>query len=241
MPAANDSDGVASRSAKKADGIRGLHDAMMRYVDGDRRAYERLHQRLEPRLRGYLSRRIRDAATIDDLVQLTLLRAHLARTRFTTLGGDPDAAVLGWYYAIARNLAMDHLRADYRASARLRTGAGDAGDLVAALADPDPTVEELEISHAHDEEVVERVRDAISRLPATQREVVELHKLKGMSMAEVAERLAIREGAVRVRAHRAYRALARLLGGEILVILMLVRPCAPDSRNVHSSSVREVP
>jgi RNA polymerase sigma-70 factor (ECF subfamily) len=55
------------------------------------------------------------------------------------------------------------------------------------------------------------VRDAIARLPAGQREVVELHKLRGMSMAEVAERLRLREGAVRVRAHRAYKALARLL------------------------------
>jgi DNA-directed RNA polymerase specialized sigma24 family protein len=32
-----------------------------------------------------------------------------------------------------------------------------------------------------------------------------------MSMAQVAERLQLREGAVRVRAHRAYKALARLM------------------------------
>ena len=30
-------------------------------------------------------------------------------------------------------------------------------------------------------------------------------------MADIAQRLAVREGAVRVRAHRAYKALARLL------------------------------
>jgi RNA polymerase sigma-70 factor (ECF subfamily) len=37
-------------------------------------------------------------------------------------------------------------------------------------------------------------------------------------MAEIAERLQIREGAVRVRAHRAYKALARALGPAVLLI-----------------------
>jgi RNA polymerase sigma factor (sigma-70 family) len=62
-----------------------------------------------------------------------------------------------------------------------------------------------------DPEMAARVQAALAALPAGQREVVELHKLQGMSMAEVAERLAIREGAVRVRAHRAYKALAAWL------------------------------
>ena len=44
-------------------------------------------------------------------------------------------------------------------------------------------------------------------------------------MAEISERLQIREGAVRVRAHRAYKALARVLGpGLLLVALNLLGP-----------------
>ena len=68
------------------------------------------------------------------------------------------------------------------------------------------------------EEIAKRVHAALAGLPAAQREIVEMHKLAGLSMAEIATRLQIREGAVRVRAHRAYKALARALGPSVLVM-----------------------
>ena len=41
-----------------------------------------------------------------------------------------------------------------------------------------------------------------------------MHKLSGMPMAEISDRLGVRPGALRVRAHRAYKALARMLSPE---------------------------
>ena len=73
-----------------------LHRLMEAYVDGDERAFGQLHVALEPRLRARLSRLVRDAAVVDDLVQLTFLRAHAARDRFAAghggfpLVGTPD-------------------------------------------------------------------------------------------------------------------------------------------------------
>jgi RNA polymerase sigma-70 factor (ECF subfamily) len=156
---------------------------------------------------------VRDGATVDDLVQLTMLKAHLARDRFRLQGGDPDGAVQGWYFAIARNVAMDHLRDRQRQRRRQPAPRGEerAGALH-EVASADPSVEELRVATEEEREVVDRVREAIGRLPPGQRDVVEMHKLKGMTMAQVASRLRVREGAVRVRAHRAYRALARILG-----------------------------
>ncbi len=183
---------------------------MERYVDGDPSAFSSLHTRLHPRLRGFLMKLVRDETAVDDLVQLTLLKAHLARERFALQGGDPDGAVQGWYFAISRNVAMDFLRDKYRGERR-RAGGDEDGDPVAELADAELNAEQLGEQVERDAEIVERVREAIARLPPGQREVVELHKLRGMSMAKIAERLAVREGAVRVRAHRAYKALARLL------------------------------
>ena len=58
-----------------------LHRWMEAYVDGDEQAFERLHGALQPRLRSRLSRLVRDPAVVDDLVQLTFLRAHAARDR----------------------------------------------------------------------------------------------------------------------------------------------------------------
>lgn len=39
-----------------------------------------------------------------------------------------------------------------------------------------------------------------------------MHKLDGMTMAEISEQLGVREGTLRVRAHRGYKALAGMLG-----------------------------
>jgi RNA polymerase sigma-70 factor (ECF subfamily) len=182
---------------------------MERYVDGDRRAFELLHTALSGRLRGFLLKLVHDEAACDDLLQLTLLKAHLARDRFRVPGGDPDGAVQAWYFAIARNVAMDFLRDRHRT--KKRSASGDDADPVGTLPDPSPTAQEHGESVEAEQQIVEEVRAAIAQLPPKQREVVELHKLRGMSMADIASRLQVREGAIRVRAHRAYKALARLL------------------------------
>lgn len=201
--------------------MRGLLALMDRYVDGDPRAFAELHVQLGPRLRGFLLKLVRDEATVDDLLQLTFLKAHLARDRFVVHGSDPDGAVQAWYFAIARNVALDHLRSRARHDRRRVELERDEGpDL--ELADTRATIEqdatERELANA----VIDQVREAIAQLPEGQREVVELHKLRGLSMAEVAERLQIREGAARVRAHRGYKALARLLGAGIMLSFSFV-------------------
>lgn len=205
-----------------SEGIDGLFALMDRYIDGDPRAFSELHDKLSPRLRGFVLRLVRDDAAVDDLVQLTLLKAHLARERFALQGGDPDGAVQAWYFAICRNVTMDFLRTRYRGESRRAASSPDGQDPVAALPDEGPNPEELGQAVEREDEIVEAVRNAIAQLPPGQREVVELHKLRGMSMADIAERLSVREGAVRVRAHRAYKALARMLSRGQLDALPLL-------------------
>ncbi len=188
-----------------------LHRLMEAYVDGEERAFQQLHAVLEPRLRSRLSRLVRDAAIVDDLVQLTFLRAHAARDRFASLPERADRAVEGWYLAIARNVALDHLRHNYRRDRRHDTllAKGDVAGM--GVPQAEPNAEELQVSLEREDELARRVRAAIELLPPGQREVVKLHKLRGMSMADIGERLGVRPGALRVRAHRAYKALAGLL------------------------------
>lgn len=186
---------------------------MMRYVDGDPRAFAALHRALAGALRGFAISLVRDPALADDVMQLAFLKAHLARHRFVVPEGtanDPDGAVQAWYFAITRNVAVDHLRALQRQRLRQTSESAGAG-MAQPIADDTPTIDELAIADEREREIIERVRRAIDRLPTSQREVVELHKLRGLSMSDVAQRLDLREGAVRVRAHRAYKALARLL------------------------------
>jgi RNA polymerase sigma-70 factor (ECF subfamily) len=184
---------------------------MERYVDGDERAFASLHRRLEPRVRARLHRMLRDDALVEDLVQQTFMRAHQARVRYAAGAAQADKAVEGWYLAIARNVALDHLRHTYRRERRHAVLA--ARGEVEGMGVPEGTLdpEASRIAEELADERARSVRLAIDQLPATQREVVALHKLRGLGMTEIADRLGVRPGALRVRAHRAYKALARLL------------------------------
>ncbi len=189
---------------REAPAAAGLYALMDRYIDGDKAAFAALHAALDPRLRSFLRRIVRDSAAADDLVQATWLRAHLARERFEARGPRVDGAVVAWFYTIARNLALDHVRA--RARARVQAGVRDD------VADEMPTVEEERVGSEEAYALKTRLHAALARLPEGQREIVEMHKLRGMTMAEVAAELRIREGTARVRAHRAYVALAQGFG-----------------------------
>jgi RNA polymerase sigma-70 factor (ECF subfamily) len=60
----------------------------------------------------------------------------------------------------------------------------------------------------------ETVRSALESLPERQREVVTALKLRDESVKEISERLGMSQSAVKVTAHRGYKALRRLLGGK---------------------------
>ncbi|HLL23205.1 MAG TPA: sigma factor-like helix-turn-helix DNA-binding protein, partial [Kofleriaceae bacterium] len=62
--------------------------------------------------------------------------------------------------------------------------------------------------------LVQATLDALAELPAQQREAVVLTKLDGKSVAEAAAIAGTTVGAMKVRAHRGYEALRRLLGRE---------------------------
>ena len=190
--------------------LRGLAALMERYVDGDDRAFGELHARLEPRVRGLVRRRISDPEAASDLVQAIFVKAHLARGRFTSPeGADPDRAVVVWYSAIARNAAIDALRKIYRRRAHAQQVSDKVtGEQFERIVDEQPDVETRMSDREQRDEIRALVREAVDSLPPMQREVLELHKLQGLSMREISERLSVREGTLRVRAHRAYKAFA---------------------------------
>jgi len=55
----------------------------------------------------------------------------------------------------------------------------------------------------------------LATLPESQREVVALLKISGMSLEEVARATSSSVGAVKQKAHRAYEKLRQLLGGAV--------------------------
>jgi RNA polymerase sigma-70 factor (ECF subfamily) len=172
---------------------------MLAAQEGDADCYQRLLHDLLPALRGYARRRLESKESAEDLVQNVLLSIH--RARHTYRAERPFGP---WFWAIARHALIDAHRAR---GARALTSAGPL------------VLEDLHVQGAGVEslEAPLRMRDlerALGQLPDRQREAVRLLHLEGLSVKEAAVRAGTTAGALKVRAHRGYRALRRLLGAE---------------------------
>lgn len=135
-------------------------------------------------------RRIVGTTAALDLTQQTFL--HLHRSRRDYRAGAPVAP---WILTIAQNVLRDHLRRRARAPFSVAHF-----DEPAARARPQA-----------ESDARESVQAALAQLPDTQRAVVRAHWFEHRSFPQIARELGITPGAVRVRAHRAYRTLRRVL------------------------------
>ncbi len=179
-------------------------DLMARYCDGDASAFRELYAVVAPRLYGYLVKMARHRALADDLLQQTFLKVHRARAAYVR-GADP----VPWLYAIAHRTFIDEARKAQRAIVKVGDGA-DLPEISADLGGQPPASRD----EPADPERVQAALDALAQLPAQQREAVVLTKLDGKSVAEAAEIAGTTVGAMKVRAHRGYEALRKLLRGR---------------------------
>ena len=191
--------GMTSSVSTPLDDAALLDRAMDRYAQGEDAAFEEVYDRLAPRLHGFLLRQTRDRARAEDVVQLTMLRIHRARSRF-----EPGARVLPWAFAIARRLLVDsHRRGKREVLAEL-----EEDDVASTLASLDAPADDVAIAR----ELAERIHAELDRLPENQRVAFALLKQEGLSVAEAAETLGTTASAVKLRAFRAYEALRAALG-----------------------------
>jgi RNA polymerase sigma-70 factor (ECF subfamily) len=168
---------------------------MRRAQAGDRVAYATLLDLLASITRAYARARIGAVPWLDDVVQETLIAVHGARHTYD--GNRPFAP---WFYAVASSRLIDAVRRQRRVSSR--EFARDAVPEVAGR----PAIARPEID-------VEALHAAVAALPGRQRRVIEGLKFQDLSVREVANRLQMTESAVKVTAHRGYKALRRLLRG----------------------------
>jgi RNA polymerase sigma-70 factor (ECF subfamily) len=164
---------------------------------GDQIAYASLLVLLTSVTRQFARARLGAVPWIDDVVQETLLAVHRARHTY-----DANRPFAPWFYAVASSRLIDVLRRERRVT--LHEIPGDVlADVAIAVGAP-----------PRDEIDVEAIHAAVASLPSRQRQVIEAMKFGDQSVREVAGRLRMTESAVKVTAHRGYRALKRLLGGH---------------------------
>jgi RNA polymerase sigma factor (sigma-70 family) len=172
-------------------------ELMAAYANGDRRSFAALFQRWAPRVHGFFLRVLGEPAAADDLLQITFLNVHRARRTFR-----PRLPLRGWLFSIAAHALQDELRRRKRLPLAPEEQQEAVAETVAAEDEP---------VSLDSRERAPVVRAALKRLPESQRAVLYLHRFEQMSFAEVARVLGTSEGAVKLRAFRAYERLRREL------------------------------
>ncbi|MBF0105959.1 MAG: sigma-70 family RNA polymerase sigma factor [Deltaproteobacteria bacterium] len=173
------------------DDTRHLSLLMSRVQGGDQQAYRDLFAAIGPLIIRVIRQRIRDENTAEDLYQTVLMTLHRARHTY-----DADRPFKPWMYSIVRNSVFDYLRKNKK---RMQCEL--------------PLVENRQSSAAQDTtaEEMQMLEGALSRLPENQREAVQMLKIDGLSLEEAAKKAGIRVGAMKVRAHRGYDALKKMI------------------------------
>ena len=166
---------------------------------GDAAAYADLLTLLAAASRQYARNRVGNVPWLDDVAQETLLTVHKALRTY-----DPARPFAPWFYAILSSRMIDVLRKERRVQAR------EMGTDVL----PEPAAQPGAGPDRSDRADAGQVRAALDALPARQREIVSGLKLHDESIKELSARLGMTESAVKVTAHRGYRALRRLLGSR---------------------------
>lgn len=165
---------------------------MRRAQDGDQAAYRLVLRALLPGIRRMARRRIADEALAEDAVQDTLLTIHRLRHTY-----DPARPLMPWVSAISAARSIDALRRSGRAR---RFEVADEEAMMAAC---DPGA-------AEPGQALERERQVarmLDLLPQRQRMMVEMVKLREMSLDDAARTSRLSLSSVKSLLHRA---LARL-------------------------------
>jgi RNA polymerase sigma-70 factor (ECF subfamily) len=185
-------------------------DLLRRCARGDAAAYRELVGRLEKPLVNFILRFVGERHVAEDLFQETFVRVVRSLGEF-----HPDASLSTWIYTIARNLALDHLKARrrHREVALDSEASEDRGRVIyfkdvlrSGAAEPGERAEATEAER--------RVAGALAGLTPAKREALVLRIYAGLPYGEIAKIVKAPVGTVKFRVHEAVQDLAKLLGAR---------------------------
>ncbi len=177
-----------------------IESELTRLRGGDVEAVTAVMERYQHRLYRYLLRLMREPATAEDLFQQTWVKVMERIRSF-----DPNRSFEGWLFALAHNLAIDHLR-------RYRPESIDeplpSGELRMELV---PGSGPSALDHLLAQERAAILVRVLDHLPLAFREVLTLRFEEDMRLEEIATVLDLPLGTVKTRLHRALKHLRRTL------------------------------
>lgn len=186
---------VQNSKEQSADELEGRLSEWMRAAQsGDAAAYRNLLTTIQPKIRAIVRGKIREEAAAEDVVQNSLLSIHRGRSTYRA-----ERPFGPWMRAIVRNSIIDHFRE------RKRRGDREVELVVEEWPD------ESGVAEVDGDALAPELAAALAALPDAQREAVTLVQVNGLSVAEAALRVGVSPGALKVRAHRGYRAMRKAL------------------------------
>ena len=165
-----------------------------RFHEGDHALFRRLVRETSPRMLRVIRGYARDDDHAADLLQVCWIRIYRKRARFSGTG-----SFLRWALTVCRNVCRMEARKRHRAPL---TRLDERGDL------PDPTPGPSE--QLRRQERAAALYSALDRLTARERDAILLRILEGLSTAEVARILAVKEVSVRSLIHRGLKKLRQM-------------------------------
>ncbi len=166
---------------------------------GEEEAYRVLLEELLPVVRRQVRSRISASVDAEDVVQNALIAIHRGRHTYR-----PERPFGPWMRTVVRHCIIDWFRERGRRATR-----------EVVVEEPEFFAEPAEVEEPGAQQLSAPLLEALEALPVKQREAVELIHLHGLSVAEASIQAGVSPGALKVRAHRGYRALrARLAGVE---------------------------
>jgi RNA polymerase sigma-70 factor (ECF subfamily) len=180
-------------------------ELMRRLVRGDEAAFSAFYRRFSPGLFSMIYQILQDQKESEDVLQEAFVQMWKKAATY-------DAARSGlftWAVMISRNRAIDRLRSRQR---RSRTVDAAAAELEAV---PPEGGEQADALLGQSEERT-RVRSALVKLPAPQREAIDLAFFGGMTQVEISDKLGTPLGTVKARIRRGLLALREVLEGASL-------------------------
>jgi RNA polymerase sigma-70 factor (TIGR02952 family) len=205
FPRTNDGGHAAEESAEAAvatvvlpadpDGI-DVWALVHRAQNGDAEAFGELYDHYVTMVHRYVYHRVGDRATAEDVTSETFVRALRRIDSLSFQGRDVGA----WLVTIARNIVLDHVKSSRY---RLEVATADMRDADQLTDGPEDAV----VAHLTNRELLA----CVQQLGSEQQECIVLRFIHGLSVAETAEIMGKKDGAIKALQHRAVRRLAGML------------------------------
>lgn len=174
--------------------LRSDQELIQKAVNGDQEAYGDLYERYLDQIYRYVYYRVQTAEEAEDLTESTFVRVwEDLRTR----RNKPEIKNFrAWLYRAAHNLVIDHLRKNKPVMVEL-------DESIENTKNKDEGIEETVLARIDSLMLAK----ALKKLETTARQVIVLRFLNGLSHAETAQALDLKEGHVRVIQYRALKIL----------------------------------